>query len=107
VRGVGERVEHVVESGNAVAISRWAVPFAAYIVRIGDAWLALPDAGYRQPVCLGVAKVVEVVDHRLAGREHVAQADLDRLDARRHPPVFVRWQPVGPPADRELSYQPA
>ena len=87
--GVGPGVEHLIEPWDAAAVFRRAVPFAGDIARVGYSGQARADVGDGDLMLPAVAEVVDVVDDRLAGLQHLAQADLGRFLARLGSPVLV------------------
>lgn len=82
VLGVGQRFELVVESVDAAAVFRRSNLLAADITRIGDVRLAGADPADGQAMLPAIAKVVEIVDARLAGPEDVAQTRLGGVASR-------------------------
>ena len=90
MRGIGRRVEHLVETGDAAAIFRRPVAFAGDVMGIGKLGIARPDLGDREPALPAVAEVVEVIDHRLARPEYVSEPRLTRVGGRLVSKILIR-----------------
>jgi hypothetical protein len=102
VLGIRLSLEHVVETRDAAAVLGRAAPFPTDVAWVGDVRFTWADGCGRQAVRPAVAEIVEVVDRCLARLQHVAQTDLDRLDARRRAPVLFHRQTIGLLADGKL-----
>jgi hypothetical protein len=80
-----------------------SVPFAAYVTRVEDTRLTGERSRHGKSMFPAITKVIDVVDDGLSRLEHIAEAHLDRRDARLCCPLVIRRQTVSLLADCELT----
>ena len=99
---IGEGLELIVEAGNATAILRRRDMFAADIAWIRYARFAGSNLINDEAMLPPVAEVVQVLDDRLVGSEHLAKTHLARICWRVWVPIVATGQAVASLTDGEL-----